>query len=97
MTLEEISPELFLWELYNPNGMYELDDALCMHESSFGWCDASRLKVRPKAGEIALMVEWYNGTKYWCHADKKILDSIRYRIARMNEALGVTATEEEVK
>lgn len=97
MTLEEISPELFLWELYNPNGMYELDDAMSMNESSFGWCDASRLKVRPKSGEIALMVEWYDGTKYWCHADKRILDSIRYRIARMNEALGVTETEGEVK
>lgn len=82
MKLEELSPEVFLWELYNPNGLYELDDALSMKESRFGWCDASRLMVRPKAGEIALMVEWYNGTKYWCHADEKILDSIRFRIDR---------------
>ena len=82
MKLEELSPEVFLWELYNPNGLYELNDALAMKESRFGWCDASRLMVRPKAGEIALMVEWYNGTKYWCHADEKILDSIRFRIDR---------------
>lgn len=28
MTVEEISPELFLWELYNVNGVHELDVAL---------------------------------------------------------------------
>lgn len=79
MIIEEIDPELFLWELYNPNGLYELDDALCT-DANFGYCDASRLRVRPKSGEYALMVEWWNGTKYWCHADKGILDSIRRRI-----------------
>ena len=89
MKLEELSPEVFLLELYNPNGLYELSDALCMRESSFGWCDASRLLVRPKSGEIALMVEFYNGTKFWCHADGQILDSIRFRIERENKKEGV--------
>ena len=79
MILEEIDPELFLWELYNANGLWELDDALCT-DATFGYCDASRLLVRPKSGEYALMVEWWNGTKYWCHADKHILELIRERI-----------------
>ena len=80
MKLEELSPEVFMWELYNPNGLWELSDALCMEDSSFGWCDASRLLVRPKAGEIALMIEFYDGTKFWCHADKWIIKSIKQRI-----------------
>lgn len=79
--LEELDPELFLWELYNANGLYELGDALCT-DAKFGYCDASRLHVRPKPGEYALMVEWWNGTKYWCHADKRILESIEFRLAR---------------
>ena len=28
MKLEDLSPEVFLWELYNPNGLYELKDDL---------------------------------------------------------------------
>ncbi len=81
MTLEEIDPELFLWELYNANGLYELDDALCT-DATFGYCDASRLRVRPRSGGYALMVEWRNGEKYWCHVDKRILEIIRKRIGR---------------
>ena len=84
MTIESIDPELFLPELYNPNGLYELDDALCV-ATSIGYCDASRLLVRPKYGEVALMVEWENGTRYWCHADKEMLDSIRKRLARRTD------------
>ena len=88
MKLEELSPEVFLLELYNPNGMYELNDALCMEDSSFGYCDASRLLVRPKSGEIALMVEFYNGTKFWCHADSQTLDIIKFRIERETKKTG---------
>ena len=83
MTLEELDPELFSLELYNPYGMYELSDALCV-ASSIGWCDASRLLVRPKEGEVAIMIEWENGTKYWCHATRETLYSIRERLERRN-------------
>lgn len=86
MRLEELSPEAFLFELYNPNGLFELSDALCMEDSSFGWCDASRLRVRPKSGEIALMIEFYDGTKFWCHADEFIIKSIKHRIEMRNKA-----------
>ena len=81
MTLEEISPESFLWELYNPNGISEIDVALHV-ATRIGYCDASRLLVRPRAGMVALMVEWKDGTKEWYHATDRILDSIRRRLAR---------------
>ena len=95
MKLEELSPEVFLWELYNPNGLWELNDAQCMRDSSFGWCDASRLRVRPKSGEIALMIEFYDGTKFWCHADERILDSIRFRIERESKKEGEISDDTE--
>lgn len=78
--LEEISPELFLLELYNPYGLNELDAAMYVAER-IGYCDASRLMVRPKPGEVALMMEWEDGTKFWCHANESILNSIRERLA----------------
>ena len=83
MTLEELDPELFSLELYNPYGMYELSDALYV-AASIGYCDASRILVRPKEGEVAIMIEWENGTKYWCHATRETLDSIRERLERRN-------------
>lgn len=84
MTLEEISPELFLGELYNPVGMWELNDFLYVGDR-IGYCDASRLQFRPKPGEVALMMEWPNGEKCWCHASRCILKSIERRLARLND------------
>lgn len=88
--IHELDPELFIWELYNANGLHELDEAICT-DAKFGYCDASRLRVRPKPGEYALMVEWWNGTKYWCHADGSILDVIRKRLGRRNGNIQWTA------
>lgn len=87
MTIEELDPELFSLELYNPYGMYELGDALYV-AASIGWCDASRLLVRPKEGEIAIMIEWENGKKGWCHAPKETLDSIMERVAWLEKRFG---------
>lgn len=84
MTLEEIDPELFSYELYNPYGINELDVALCV-ATRIGYCDASRLLVRPKAGMVAIMVEWEDGSKDWYHANTHILESIRYRLARRKD------------
>lgn len=81
MTVEELSPELFIYELYNPNGQWELDDALYA-AVEFGYCDASRLYVRPRTDQYALMVTWGNGAKYWFHIDPKQLPLIRKRLAR---------------
>ena len=81
MTVEEISPELFLWELYNVNGVQELDVALHI-AVKFGYCDASRLLVRPRSGMLALMVEYEDGAKEWYHITPKMLELIRKRLAR---------------
>ncbi len=84
MELEELTPELFLWELYNANGVMELSDALHI-AVKFGYCDASRLFVRPKTGMFALMVEYRNGVKEWYHITPRMLESIRKRLARREE------------
>lgn len=81
MTVEEIDPELFQWELYNANGIYELDVALHI-AVKFGYCDASRLLVRPKSGMLALMVEYEDGAKEWYHILPRMLESINKRLAR---------------
>lgn len=81
MTVEEISPERFLWELYNVNGVQELDVALHI-AVKFGYCDASRLLVRPRSGMLALMVEYEDGAKEWYHITPRMLKLIRERLAR---------------
>lgn len=81
-TVEELDPELFIWELYNSAGLWELDDALCAAES-FGFCDSSRLAVRPRTGQFALMIEWPNGVKFWCHVTEEMLCIIKKRLQRI--------------
>ena len=79
MNVDEISPELFLYELYDANLLWCLDEALyCAVE--FGYCDASRLAVRPKSGMYALMITWENGSKNWCHISDVLLKGIRERL-----------------
>lgn len=81
VTIEEISPEQFILERYSMDLLWRLDDALrCAIE--FGYCDASRLAVRPKSGEYALMITWGNGGKNWCHIDARMLKIIRKRLAK---------------
>lgn len=81
MRVEEIDPELFLWELYNANGVQGLSDALHI-AVKFGYCDAGRLYVRPKSGMLALMVEYGDGAKEWYHILPRMLESINKRLAR---------------
>lgn len=83
MTIEEISPELFLWELYDANGIQSLSEDLYI-ASSVGYCDASRLQVRPRAGMFALMIEFENGTKHWFHGTEHTLKSVKSRIETIN-------------
>lgn len=84
MTVEEISPEQFLYELYDANLLWLLDDAL-YSAVEFGFCDASRLAVRPKSGEYALMITWENGEKNWCHVTNTLLNGIRERLQRRKD------------
>lgn len=79
--LEEIDPELFLYELYDAEGLSYLDPhdlAVC----SIGYCDAGRLLVRPKSGECALMVELPDHDKIWFHVDPKTIELINRRRER---------------
>lgn len=73
--VEELSPELFIYELYDSSGPYYLDNMRDEMES-FGYCDGSRLAVRPKSDLYALMVIWKDGSKCWFHVDKKQLEDI---------------------
>ena len=81
MTVEEISPEQFLYERYSMNLLWLLDDALYA-AAEFGYCDASRLAVRPRSGMYALMITWANGEKNWCHVTDRLLAAIRKRLAK---------------
>lgn len=84
MTLEELNPELFIYELYDSCLLHVLDDALYC-AAGFGYCDTSRLAVRPRTGLYALMITWQNGEKNWCHVDARQLNIIRKRLARREE------------
>lgn len=41
-----------------------------------GWCDPSRLAVRPKSEGIALMCEDDYGEKFWFHALEKTAEAL---------------------
>jgi hypothetical protein len=84
MELKELNPELFSYELHNIAGCFQIDTALHCAES-FGYCDASRLLVRPKSGEYALMIEYKNGYKCWFHISERMLKLIEKRIAKKME------------
>lgn len=81
MNLDELNPELFTLEHYDSSMQWHLEDDLHF-ASRFGFCDASRLLVRPRSGEFALMIEWPNGEKCWGHTSARQLSIIRKRLAR---------------
>ena len=71
-----ISAERFSYELYEPNFWQRLgfefttDDDIVIAkaiERAVGYCDASRLLVRPKDRMIAIMCEDDDGEKFWFH------------------------------
>ena len=80
--LEEISPELFIWELYDGSALGYLDP-YDLAKYSIGYCDGGRLPVRPKSGECALMIEYPDGERCWFHVDSRMIQSINWRRARM--------------
>ena len=74
--LEELNPELFLYELYDAYGLYELGRFGGVERYAIGYCDAGRLRVRPKSDEIALMCEMDDGEKMWFHILKDHLEML---------------------
>ena len=82
--LEEIDPELFLYELYDASGLMSLE-GWELAKYSIGYCDAGRLYVRPKPGDFALMCELPNGDRLWFHVNNFLIDSINERRKRLVE------------
>ena len=76
-TIEELSPELFIWELYDSSGI--MLDEREMAECAIGYCDAERLQVRPRRGLFALMCETPLMERFWFHIEPKMLESLRRR------------------
>lgn len=80
--LEQIDPELFIYDYYSADGLAFLDSNDLARYAT-GWCDASRLRVRPRSGLLALMVEMHDGDKMWFHIDQKMLDLLQKRRAKL--------------
>lgn len=76
--IEKINPELFLLELYDASMLQSLE-SWELARYAIGYCDAGRLYVRPKAGEIALMCELPDCEKVWSHINQRILDRLNWR------------------
>ena len=76
--LEEINPELFIYELYSCDALAYLDP-YDLAVLSIGYCDAGRLAVRPRPGLLALMIEYPDGEKCWFHIEPKLLELLNKR------------------
>lgn len=86
---EELSAERFAYELWEGNWAYRLGFDYCTDTNDFllkkfrvhfvGWCDGSRLAVRPKSDMVAVMCEDEDGDKFWFHIYKTTFDILRER------------------
>lgn len=94
--IPEINPELFLWENYEPDyggrlGLDFRESTSIWHvskkllEHCVGYCDATRLQVRPKTGMYALMCEDENHEKFWFHYPDTCFDGMRDRMSKMGQ------------
>lgn len=89
MELEELNPELFNWETYEYDFGHRLDCYWNAYPEIFqfdyfikqlkkyaiGWCDATRVVVRPKDKGIAVMCEDEDG-KFWFHVFDKTAEAL---------------------
>lgn len=76
--IQEINPELFLSELYDTYLLLAFNSwELPIY--AVGYCDASKLCVKPKSDDVALMFELPIGNKLWCYTSKKMLDDLNSR------------------
>jgi len=83
MKLEKLDPELFTWETYdyyywNTLGCGPFDDDLGqkIKQHAIGYCDASRLTIRPKTDFFAVMCETDDHKKFWFHIDQLYLEKL---------------------
>ena len=94
--IPEINPELFTYNAYEMNfgdrlGLYyhmypEVFDfknfIRILKPRVIGWCDPSRLAVRPKVEGVALMCEDEDGEKFWFHALDKTAEALGIKARR---------------
>ena len=97
--IPEIDPELFTYGLYEMNfgdrlGLYhrvypevfEFEHFIeVLRPRVVGWCDPSRLAVRPKAEGVALMCEDEGGERFWFHALDKTAEALGIKGAPAGE------------
>ncbi len=82
--IQEISRELFIWELYCSD-MLAMLDSYDMERFAIGYCAGGRLPVRPRSDLIGLMVEFPDGEKMWAHITPGMLASLQKRRLRAHE------------
>jgi hypothetical protein len=69
--LPELDASTFTWNtnerdnswLVRVNGQFILPDGWV----PIGWCDASKLRVRPRSGQLAIMFQEDCGREFWQH------------------------------
>ena len=85
--MEELSPEYFTYSLYDSNWWSRLDldymsDDLSddvvrkIRNRGVGWCDGSRMTVRPKPDMVCVMCQDSDGDYFWFHVRKETLDKV---------------------
>ena len=83
--IEEIDPELFTWDKYEPDygGRLGLNfrDSTSMkvmereiRKRCVGCCQGGRLRIRPKSDMYAIMLEDDDFEKFWFHFPRACLD-----------------------
>lgn len=81
MKPEELNPELFTydnydwawWDAFDLGPMDNHKKAIKKH--CVGYCDGSRLSVRPKSGMYAIMCE-VDGRRFWFHIEDFVFERI---------------------
>jgi hypothetical protein len=85
--IDEISPSEFTYERYEYDygGRLDLDfrssiDAKMMareiKKRCIGWCDGSKLRIRPRSDMVAIMLEDDDFEKFWFHYPKVAFEMI---------------------
>lgn len=89
MKLDELDPELFTWDSYEYDfgnrldcfwnqypEIYQFDEFLSKLKNKIvGWCNPSRLSVRPRNDGIAVMCEDEDG-RFWFHVLDKTANAL---------------------
>lgn len=85
--MEELNPELFRWDNYEPDYGARLDldyrmsidyeiMRLEIKHRIVGYCDGARLYVRPRSDCYGIMLEDDDGEPFWFHFPKAALDNM---------------------